>query len=461
MAGAADSDPGVRDAFIDPQRPPAAELGIGLSGPFSLALTGDCIPSHPITPFRANVAGFAEVMKLLAEADIACGNLETSIFDIASFKGHPYCWDDDVPLLASPTTARDLAALGFDMLARANNHALDWGLEGMRETSRLLDAAGIAHAGVGESLGLARRAAYVEIPQGRIAMLSVATTFRPTTEALDPHDATPGRPGLSAIRLRQIDVVTPDELILLRQLGAKSDAGNTDVLKLFGRSFEAGPSRGFRHEPDAVDMAAFVREVRHARQNADFVIAMVHAHEFARDDYPEPPSEALKNIAYAAIEAGAGTVSVSGLHHLGPVDLYRGRPIFYGLGNFIWGDIQEFLPSETWKQNADLLNAAFASPDRATAADLNAAVNAGYYAHQEIFETILPIIRFDGSFVEAVLHPVDLGYGDPLTRSGIPRLAGPEQAERILRRIRDVSEEFGCIHRIEIEGGVGLLRAKP
>ena len=144
-----------------------------------------------------------------------------------------------------------------------------------------------------------------------------------------------------------------------------------------------------------------------------------------------------------------------------PVDLHQGQPVFYGLGNFIWGDIQEFLPSETWAQNASLMKSAFVSPDRATAADLNAVVNAGYYAHQEIFETILPVVRFDGSFVETVLHPIDLGYGDPLTRSGIPRLAGPEQAGHILRRVRDVSEEFGCTHRIEIEDGVGLLRAKP
>lgn len=457
---AAGADPRYRDGFADPRRPPSAELGIGLSGPFSLALAGDCIPSHPIAPFRQPIPGFADVLDILAGADLCCGNLETSIFDMATFGGHPYCCDDDVTVLAPSSCAPDLAAMGFRMLARANNHALDWGLDGMRETSRLIDAAGIAHSGAGENLGLARRAAYVELPQGRVGMVSVATSFRPTTEALESKGATPARPGINAVRLRQIDVVTADDMNLLRQLGAVPDDKERDVVKLFGQRFETGAARGYRHEPDPTDMAGFLSEVRHAKQNADFLIVMVHAHEFARDGYPEPPSAVLKTITHAAVEAGADTISVSGLHHVGPVDVHAGRPIFYGLGNFIWGDIQEFLSSETWRQNRDLLASAFEAPERATAADLNAVANAGYFAHQEVFETVLPVIRFDGDFVEAVLHPIDLGYGEPLTRSGIPRLAGREQADRILSRVRDVSAEFGCVHEIEIADGVGILRAR-
>ena len=59
-----------------------------------------------------------------------------------------------------------------------------------------------------------------------------------------------------------------------------------------------------------------------------------------------------------------------------------------------------------------------------------------------------------------MLHPIDLGYGEPLTRSGIPRLAGREHADRILARVRDVSAEFGCVHEIEIADGVGILRTR-
>jgi len=432
-------------------------LSVGLSGPFSLALAGDLIPSHPIAPSGKRIPGFAPVLDILAGADLCCGNLETSIFDMASFGGHPYCGDNDVTVLAPASCARDLAALGFRMLARANNHALDWGTDGMRVTSRLLDAAGIAHSGAGENLGLARRASYVELSQGRVAMVSVAMSFRPTTEALEPKDATPGRPGISVIRLGQTDIVTADDMTLLRQFGASPDKDD-GVARLFGRRFATGTARGYRHQPDPADLAGFLREVRHAKQNADFVVVMIHSHEFARDGYPEPPSAVLRTIAHAAIEAGADTIAVTGLHHVGPVDIHAGRPIFYGLGNFIWGDIQEFLSADSWQQNSNLLASAFDAPERATAADLSAVANAGWFAHPEVFEGVLPVVRFDGVFVEAVLHPIDLGHGEPLTRSGIPRLAEREQAERILARIRAVSAEFGCARELEIAGGVGVLR---
>jgi len=454
------SDPGLRAPFAASRRPPDAELRIGLSGPFSLALAGDCIASRPITQLRDRLPGFAAVMDMLGEADVSCGNLETSIFDIASFAGHPYCWDGDWPLLSEPAVAGDLASMGFGMFGRANNHALDWGHEGMRETSHALDAAGLVHAGAGENLGLARRPVYVETTKGRIGLVSVATTYRPTSEALRPQGATPGRPGISALRLRQVDVMTGDAMEKLRSLRLNdSSTGDATSLALFGRRFETGDVRGYRHEMDPGDLADFLLNVRQGKQSCDFLVVMVHSHEIGRDGYPELPSSFLKQLAKAAIDAGADTVSVSGIHHVGPVDLYRDRPIFYGLGNFIWSDLQEFIPSELLDLNRDLLNDAFGSPQRATAADFNGVVNAGHFAQDEVFETVLPIVRFDGGrLVEVALHPIDLGNGDPLTLSGIPRLAGPEQANRILNRIRDASAAFGCDHVIEIRDGLGYLR---
>ena len=52
--------------------------------------------------------------------------------------------------------------MGFSIVSRANNHALDWGIEGLHETSRWLDEAGIVHAGAGETRGLARAPQYFE-----------------------------------------------------------------------------------------------------------------------------------------------------------------------------------------------------------------------------------------------------------------------------------------------------------
>jgi poly-gamma-glutamate capsule biosynthesis protein CapA/YwtB (metallophosphatase superfamily) len=56
----------------------------------------------------------------------------------------------------SPMWLRICVRSGFDIMSRANNHATDWGLEGMRVTIDALNATGIVHAGVGENRATAR-----------------------------------------------------------------------------------------------------------------------------------------------------------------------------------------------------------------------------------------------------------------------------------------------------------------
>src|SRR5581483_6839966 len=116
-------------------------------------------------------------------------------------KGFPYTGDDDVPLLALPRVANDLAAMGFGLMSRANNHALDWGLEGMRETTHWADDAGLVTAGVGENQGAARAAPY--------------------SEALPEQGAAPARPGLNGIAVKKTVIVRPEVLRDLVNLSAK------------------------------------------------------------------------------------------------------------------------------------------------------------------------------------------------------------------------------------------------
>ena len=190
------ADPGIRDASrFDPKRPLDRELQTNISSPFTLVAVGDCIISRPLSQY-ARQPDFAAVLELLSKGDATYGNMETSILDIREFKGFPYTGPDDVPLIADPSVARDLATMGFDLLSRSNNHALDWGLEGMRETSHWLDQAGLVHAGTGEDRGLARAAHYYESKKGRIALVSMASTFTPASDALSSHGGAPGRPGI-------------------------------------------------------------------------------------------------------------------------------------------------------------------------------------------------------------------------------------------------------------------------
>ena len=130
---------------------------------------------------------------------------------------------------------RDLRALGFDLVSRANNHAMDYGIEGMRETSRWLDEAGIVYAGIGENRGDARAARYLDGPTARIGLVSMASTYRDYADALPPQGRAPGRPGINALRTTKTYVVTPETL---RQLRAVKDA-----LEAPGKACEIPPPK--------------------------------------------------------------------------------------------------------------------------------------------------------------------------------------------------------------------------
>ena len=146
------ADPVIRDpGRFDVRRPVVQELGTRVGHDFTLAVVGDLIISRPVSQSAERLPGFAAVLGILHGTDASAGNMESTIFDARSFKGAPYSWDGDWTNSSLPEVAKDLRTMGFTLVSRANNHALDWGLEGMRETTHHLDDAGIVHAGVGKA----------------------------------------------------------------------------------------------------------------------------------------------------------------------------------------------------------------------------------------------------------------------------------------------------------------------
>lgn len=430
-----------------------AELLPSVADGFSLAATGDCLATRPLAPTLERDPGSAEVVALLRGATVAFGNMETSILDIRGFTGAPRTVED-WGMFGPPSVATDLAALGFRLMSRANNHAMDWGAEGMRETGRHADAAGIVHAGAGERLANARAPRYVETPKGRVGLVSMVSMPRWDQDAaLDPFGEVPGRPGVNALRLQRTITVPPAALEALQELARTmepwAEQRHAEVSVLDSR-FVEGPAVEVHHEPDPDDLRQILRASRLGKQHADALVVSAHIHEEGPDAATPPPF--LVDLARATIDAGADVFVGHGVHRLWPVEMHAGRPILYGLGNFIWSDLVEGV-------HGGLFASAHASGaplhPHATDADVNATL-AGYvddgYSRSVVAEAV-----FGGGTWELRLHPIDLGLGGPLTNRGIPRTADPETAAAILKHLQTISEPFGTT--VVLQDGIGIVRA--
>lgn len=435
---------------------------------FTLTAVGDLIISRPLSQYAAREPGFKSVLDVLNQGDALYGNMETPILDVRYFKGYPYSFAGDWTLSALPAVAKDLRKMGFDFVSRANNHAEDWGIEGMRETSRWLDDANIVWAGVGEDRGLARSPAFFESGKGRLAIVSFASTYLPTAAALPVEGATPGRPGVSALAVTQyVDVPRP----LMKSLAdascrlQRANCGKIPAsLSLFTQNFKLAETFGYEYAMDPEDQAEIYRSIREGKQNADFLVATIHSHECAQDcDDPSKPELAagfLRPLAHYAIDSGADEFVTTGIHNLGPIEIYKGRPIFYGLSNFFWSDIQLPLSHDLYQENHATLSDVYAHPERATNWDLSAPLNvSGGFAEPFIFQTVIAQTTFSaGRLARIKLYAVDLGYGKKLSESGIPQLADSAEAAVIFKRITDATAQYGLPPlKMTIAGSVATI----
>jgi len=161
-----------------------------------LALAGDtmlgrgvaaALNEDPATPLVA-----PEVADHLAAADLALLNLECCVSD----RGTPFP-DPDKPFFfrAPPSAAERLAELGVDAVTLANNHALDFGPDGLLDTLRHLEAAGIAAVGAGANDEVAREP--LTLRRGGLRLRIAACSDHPAAYAAGPE-----RPGIAFADLR-------------------------------------------------------------------------------------------------------------------------------------------------------------------------------------------------------------------------------------------------------------------
>lgn len=412
---------------------------------FVLAAGGDLIgPYRPV--LKLNSPGFLELVSILRQADVAFANHEGSLFDLHKFSGGPSAENGGGLPLQSLDVGRELKAMGFKLLSKANNHATDFGVAGLSETEKSLREIGIVFAGSGASLDAARAPAYLQTPKGNVALVATASTFVPMSVA-QPSQISEGlmtrpSPGISVIRNESSLNVTREQMGWLAQIasvhGLLKEMNAVAVparLQLGQQSFAISENPGLTYDANSDDQEGVLASIREARKKAPLVIFSIHAHETASLNGDDPhPAAFLRPLFHKAIDAGAGAIVRHGPHLLNGIEIYNGKPIFYGMGSlfFDFGGARSYTIPNT--------NIRLDFPDTW----FETAVVTTQYRAGRVHE-----IRIYPALIEVSTKPT----------VGLPNLARGADAERILERLKRDSQQFGT--DIQIVNGVGIIHGSP
>jgi poly-gamma-glutamate synthesis protein (capsule biosynthesis protein) len=441
-----------------PARAAAPRAG-SADGGFTMALTGDSLITMKLSVHTD--PAFVKMIDLIRGVDAAFTNLEMLLHD---YEPYPSTQSGGTYMRAEPSIAKELVWAGFDMVARANNHTGDYGVEGARLTTKHVAEAGLVQAGVGESLREAREAKYLDTDKGRVALISLASTFPDPSRAGVSWGDTRPRPGLNPLRFTTTYVLPRQQFDTLRsalvaagQLG-RGGRGNgdrpDDEMNVFDRHFVVGEKQEVRTEPLKEDLDGIAAVVRNASKLADYTIVNSHTHEGGADRY-QPP-QFFVTFAHAMIDAGADVVSASGPHVLRGVEIYKGKAILYGLGNFIFEN-ETLLrqPPENYEPLGMKLESGAGVGDFNDRRSNNDTI--GFPADERIWESVIAVPRFTGKqLTELKLYPITLGYKKPRPQRGWPMFAPAEMAKKIVEDVVTFSQPYGTT--IDFRDGVGVVR---
>ena len=174
---------------------------------------------------------------------------------------------------ADPKLIAGLDRAGIDIVSLGNNHIRDAGAQGILDTIKNLKKYGIKSTGAGANLAAARKPAVIEVNGVRVAILGYDT---------------------------------------------------------IAKYYAAGPSKAGSAQLSPAVVRADIKKARAA--GADIVIVYPHW----GTEYKPRPFAAQQALARAVIDAGADMVIGNHAHWVGAMEVYKGRPIWYALGNFVF-----------------------------------------------------------------------------------------------------------------------------
>src|SRR3984893_7853477 len=274
-----------------------------------LAGVGDLFLTRPLRHVRDQPDD--SLLHLLARADFTVGNLEGPL---TGAKSGPR---GETLLRGAPELMSDVVAMGIDAVSLANNHAADPGWGPLHEMVQELELAGLVTLGVGSDAAAAFQPELQNVHGVEVALLAATCVGRMS------HHAAPERPGIAGVRVRT---------------RYEPDASRMEWEP-------ATPPRTITSiEPE--DRGRLLRAVQRARDLSSFVAVAMHWGV----SWTEQPVAYQRELGRQLVEAGASVVFGSHSQTLQGVEVYRGAPIFYSLGSFVFnhqGQFRRRLPGDT------------------------------------------------------------------------------------------------------------------
>ena len=340
----------------------------------TMSLVGDVMIARPLAQSgRGTAPGFQAAVAAMRESDVVVANLEMPL----SRRGHRVPkWAN---LRSDPDVIEDVRAMGVHAVTLANNHMYDYGPDALFDTIAACRGGGIACCGAGADLDAALAPAALRAGGVPVALLSVACTLPIESSAR------PGKPGIAPIEVRY--AFEPDVNLMAEQ------PGTVPAVHTYA---------------SAADQQTVCGRIAALRAGGQAVIVGIHWGVPERWLSPSLGrlAEYQRPLGHALIDAGADIVFGHHSHSLHPVEVYRGRPIFYSAGNFLFEDPRSFMGPESIIVQARL------------------AAGAGCAA-----VTVVPVM---------------------LDAQGFPALATGADARRVLGLLADLCREFDTV--LEVGG---------
>ena len=409
--------------------------------------------------FDTIYGGAEEIKKHIARGDVRFFNYETTINEVgeccaSQFSGGSY-------LRADKETLDTMKEYGFNITSFNNNHVMDFSYGGLLATLKAMNESEIVHGGVGTSLEEASKPVYLDTENGRVAMISVNTTFQSPMMAGNTSPNFPGRPGINGLRVSESIIVTEEQMKVVKEIATQSQINaqkdierregywggiQEGIANLGSMQFEVGEKTARKTVINANDLKRIQGSIKEALDNADYVIVSLHSHEIEGDS-KENPAAFVKEFAHFCIDQGAHAIVGHGPHLMRPIEIYKKRPIFYSLGDFVLqlNDIP-CAPADFYEQYG-------LTPEHTMEELLNKRSNngtRGLMYNRKMFEAFIPYWETEnGDLTYLELLPIELGFDMDDEHRGIPYL--PKNAD-FMKRLEEISAPYGT--KFKTENGV-------